>query len=189
MAGFSLDWLALFEHQLIQLLEVRLIEGKMRPAGGCVLALSKIGKSLLVRHRSLVILAFGLLVYVGDFAFQAKQVDGFLMHCIATGNGTGSCTNEEDGREFQCLIVPGQIVTCPVNESQSVECEWISGVHAGQAQFWCDQQDETAMYASIDSELEPEELDDKWTNDNEIDAPSPFSSEADLDNKIFDKAF
>ena len=152
-------------------------------------ASSNNANSLFGRSSGFIVFVFGLLICVGHFSSQAKQLDGFIMHCISTGNGTGSCTNEEDGKGFQCLIVPGQIITCPVNASQSVECEWISGVHASQAQFWCDPQDETVMYSSVDSDSELDVFDDSENLENEIDSSSPPSSESVLDNKIFKGAF
>ena len=149
----------------------------------------KAESSLCMRRRGLIVLVFWLLACMGHFASQAKQIDGFVMHCIATGTWTGSCTNEEDGRGFECQLVPGRIITCQINAHQSMECEWISGVNASQAQFWCDQQQEAAMYASLDSELELEVLDDNGALENEMEAPTPYSSEPANDNKMFKVAF
>ena len=78
---------------------------------------------------------------------HARVIDGFFMFCTSNLDGTGVCANQEDGREFSCLIVPGQIISCPAANSRSVECVWISGISANSAQFWCDPEKETAMYA------------------------------------------
>jgi hypothetical protein len=78
---------------------------------------------------------------------HARVIDGFFMFCTSNLDGTGVCTNQEDGREFSCLIVPGQIISCPAANSRSVECVWISGISANSAQFWCDPDKEATMYA------------------------------------------
>ncbi len=87
-------------------------------------------------------------------------MDGFFAYCISNLDTTGECTNEEDGRKFSCLIVPGQIISCPTNTSRSMECVWISGVTANQAQFWCDRDDESALYGSVLESPPPKSLDD-----------------------------
>lgn len=91
---------------------------------------------------------------------KAKSMDGFFAYCVSNLDTTGECTNEEDGRSFSCLIVPGQIIACPTNNSVSMECVWISNVTANQAQFWCDRDDEAAMYNSfLDSPLPKPRID------------------------------
>lgn len=80
---------------------------------------------------------------------MAGTLDGFFMYCTSNLDGTGSCTNEEDNRPFSCLIVPGQIISCPSESTTiAVECVWISGITANQAQFWCDPEDEARMYGA-----------------------------------------
>jgi len=82
-------------------------------------------------------------------ASTAGTLDGFFMYCTSNLDGTGSCTNEEDNRPFSCLIVPGQIISCPSESTAAaVECVWISGITANQAQFWCNADAEAAMYGS-----------------------------------------
>ena len=62
-------------------------------------------------------------------------------------DGTGFCQNEEDGKTFTCLVVPGSIISCPSKvASANVECIWISDIQANQSQFWCDKEDEMNMY-------------------------------------------
>jgi hypothetical protein len=95
-----------------------------------------------------------------QIAAKAKSMDGFFAYCISNLDTTGECTNEEDGRKFSCLIVPGQIISCPTNTSRSMECVWISGVTANQAQFWCDRDDEAALYGSVLESPIPKSLDD-----------------------------
>jgi hypothetical protein len=73
-------------------------------------------------------------------------MDGFFMYCTSNLDGTGSCTNEEDGRAFACMIVPGQIITCPAKQMATVDCVWISGITENQAQFWCNPENERAIY-------------------------------------------
>lgn len=136
-------------------------------------------------------LAYTLLcsLILGQGTFQAKQIDGFFMYCISNHDGTGYCTNEEDQRNFACLIVPGQIITCPVNTSQSVECVWISGVSANQAQFWCDPEDEAAMYGSIGQSLDQPVLEDSQINADELKSSPQQPSEPALEPNIFQGAF
>lgn len=95
-----------------------------------------------------------LLMYLSGGSSQrseARERDGFYAYCTSNLDGTGECTNEEDGRKFQCIIVPGQIISCPTMTSKSMECVWISGVTANQAQFWCDPEDEAALYGDLGS--------------------------------------
>jgi hypothetical protein len=87
----------------------------------------------------------------------AKSMDGFIAFCTSNHDNTGECVNEEDGRKIQCLIVPGQIISCPA-QSKSVECIWISGVTANQAQFWCDPGDEAALYEGVLNDSIPDVL-------------------------------
>jgi hypothetical protein len=85
---------------------------------------------------------------------SAKAVtrDGFFAYCTSNLDGTGECVNEEDELTISCLIVPGQIISCPTSTQRTMECVWISSITANQAQFWCDPEDEALLYgAGIDS--------------------------------------
>ena len=148
-------------------------------------------KTDLVISRRNFALASALLfsLTLGQGAIQAKQMDGFFMYCISNNDGTGFCTNEEDQKNFACLIVPGQIITCPVSTSQSVECVWISGVSANQAQFWCDPKDEAAMYGSIGQSLDQPVPEESQINDDELKSSPQQRSEPALDTNIFQGAF
>jgi hypothetical protein len=148
-------------------------------------------KASLVIGRKNFTLASALLFSLisGQGACQARQMDGFFMYCISNNDGTGFCTNEEDQRNFACLIVPGQIITCPMNTSQSVECVWISGVSANQAQFWCDPEDEAAMYGSIGQSLDQPVLEDSQINADELKSSPQQPSEPALEPNIFQGAF
>jgi hypothetical protein len=145
----------------------------------------EIGKSSFFKLAVQILLPLSL----AQAAYHAKQMDGFFMYCISNNDGTGSCTNQEDNKAFSCLIVPGQIITCPVNTSQSVECVWISGVSANQAQFWCDPEDEAAMYRSIGQSLDQPVLEDSQINNDELRSSPQQRSEPDLDTNIFKGAF
>lgn len=90
---------------------------------------------------------------------HARSMDGFFAYCTSNHDRTGECVNEEDGLKLSCLIVPGQIISCPVL-SKSVECIWISSISANQAQFWCDPTDEAVIYGAIFSESRPNQLQD-----------------------------
>jgi hypothetical protein len=92
----------------------------------------------------LILISLGGMVRAGG-----SLPDGFFMYCTSNFDGTGSCVNQEDMRTFTCLIVPGQIITCPAKTVSTVDCVWISGVTASQAQFWCDPQDEISMYGEV----------------------------------------
>jgi hypothetical protein len=79
---------------------------------------------------------------------EARTIDGFFMYCTSNLDGPGSCTNEEDNRAFTCMVVAGQIITCPGKQAATVDCVWISSISENQAQFWCDTEDERAMYSN-----------------------------------------
>ena len=107
---------------------------------------------------------------------SAKIMDGFFAYCTSNHDGTGVCVNEEDGMEISCLIVPGQIISCPTQLSRSVECVWISGITANQAQFWCNADAEAAMYGNASKSNLTNDLENKYPqtlDDNELQAPSP----------------
>jgi len=115
---------------------------------------------------------------------SAKIMDGFFAYCTSNLDGTGICVNEEDGREISCLIVPGQIISCPTQLSRSVECVWISGITANQAQFWCNADAEAAMYGNASNSNPTNDLENKYPqtlDDNELQDPAPGS--------IFEKSF
>jgi hypothetical protein len=114
---------------------------------------------------------------------QAKVMDGFFMFCTSNLDGTGACINQEDGREFSCLIVPGQIISCPAANSRSVECVWISGISANSAQFWCDPDKETAMYADSAFENLPNVIRESAPSKQNI-GPSPVNQN-EFDSDIF----
>ena len=114
----------------------------------------------------------------------SHEVDGFFTYCTSNSDGTGSCTNEEDGRVFTCIIVPGQIVSCQTTTSKAVNCVWISGVTANQAQFWCDADAEAAMYDNQPESDPPKSLDNKLPqslDSSELQTPTP--------SKAFGKSF
>lgn len=110
---------------------------------------------------------------------MARVMDGFIANCTSNHDGTGECVNEEDGRAITCMIVPGQIISCP-SASRSLECVWISSITADLAQFWCDPEDEAALYgAAIDGAL-PEVID----NVLEGDSGSTTNGETLINNKF-----
>ena len=93
----------------------------------------------------------GVMVLLAGLTFNhglhAIERDGFYAYCVSNLDGTGSCQNAEDNKHFTCLIVPGSIINCPKKSGiGSVDCVWISDIQANQAQFWCDKEDEMAMY-------------------------------------------
>jgi hypothetical protein len=112
----------------------------------------------------------------------ARTMDGFFAYCTSNNGGTGECINEEDGRKMTCMIVPGQIITCPA-VSSSFECVWISGITANQAQFWCDPEDEAALYGAATDQALPRVLDDPLErgsdamNNGEIPIEESFENE------------
>lgn len=102
--------------------------------------------------------AAGLIFSQG--ALYARTMDGFIAYCTSNHDNTGECVNEEDGLKLSCLIVPGQIISCPT-PSGSAECVWISSITTNQAQFWCDPSDEAVIYGSMFDESRPEQPQDK----------------------------
>lgn len=100
---------------------------------------------------------------------EAGTMNGFFMYCTSNFDGTGACINEEDSRAFTCMIVPGQIITCPAKRLATVDCVWISSVSENQAQFWCETEDELAIYN------DPSSL-DRESNDNAPEATSENES-------------
>ena len=121
---------------------------------------------------------------ISQIPAKAKSMDGFFAYCTSNLDSTGECVNEEDGLKFSCLIVPGQIISCPTKTSRSMECVWISGVTANQAQFWCDRYDEAALYGS---EIESSVFDslDDTTSDN----PNERNNTGSPGNSIFIDGF
>jgi hypothetical protein len=119
-------------------------------------------------------------------ASTAGTLDGFFMYCTSNLDGTGSCTNEEDNRPFSCLIVPGQIISCPSESTTAVECVWISGITANQAQFWCDPEDEAKMYGAKPQQTQQEAPDNtKPKNAAESITPNEQEIKDDLFQNVF----
>jgi hypothetical protein len=109
------------------------------------------------------------------------------MYCTSNLDGTGSCTNEEDNRPFSCLIVPGQIISCPSESTTTaVECVWISGITANQAQFWCDPEDEAKMYGAKSKQLQQESPDEAKSK-NTIEKIIPDQQE--IEDNLFQNVF
>ena len=136
------------------------------------------------RLPELVMSLFGIPLLLSHHWASAKIMDGFFAYCTSNHDGTGVCVNEEDGREISCLIVPGQIISCPTQSSRSVECVWISGITANQAQFWCNADAEAAMYANASNSNLTNDLENKYPktlDDNELQDPAP--------GNIFEKSF
>jgi hypothetical protein len=120
-------------------------------------------------------------------ASTAGTLDGFFMYCTSNLDGTGSCTNEEDNRPFSCLIVPGQIISCPSESATTaVECVWISGITANQAQFWCDPEDEAKMYGEKSKQLQQESPDEAKSK-NTIEKIIPDQQE--IEDNLFQNVF
>lgn len=116
-------------------------------------------------------------------AKAGQPMDGFFAYCTSNLDGTGSCVNEEDGKAFTCIVVPGQIISCPAKKNRvAIECVWISNIYANQAQFWCDKEAEEAMYSQAE-QLEENNIQQTPRKSNETVAPKekPF--------KTFDNAF
>ena len=119
-------------------------------------------RTLTVRSDPLTILStlpLALAILIGmigaEHKVKARTIDGFLMYCTSNLDATGACINQEDQREFSCLIVPGQIISCPSTRAQAVECVWVSDVTANQAQFWCDRSKEAALYEGVNDDFGP----------------------------------
>jgi hypothetical protein len=120
----------------------------------------KQGRQMAISRRSLTLsgLLLAAQVTLLPGPSMARVMDGFFAYCTSNNDGTGECVNEEDGRKITCLIVPGQIISCPA-ASRSLECVWISGITANQAQFWCDPEDEAALYGAAIGDALPRALD------------------------------
>lgn len=135
------------------------------------LSLQSLFASLLVHENALTSLsplhlwlaaAAGLVL--SSAPLHARDMDGFFAYCTSNHDNTGECINEEDGLKLSCLIVPGQIISCPV-PSGSAECVWISSITANQAQFWCGPSDEAIIYGSIFSKSNPDQPQEDFTKD------------------------
>lgn len=80
------------------------------------------------------------------------QVDGFVASCTSNMDGTGLCTNSENGKKYTCLIIPGQVIDCKSPRTgRSFQCVWVSGSQAYYAEFWCDRNVDIMLRNEISS--------------------------------------
>lgn len=134
-----------------------------------------------------------------DIVIAAREVNGFFAYCTSNSDGTGNCINEEDQKEFTCVIVPGNIIACPSKSGREIECIWVSEVVANsQAQFWCDKENEMQMYGITDEAMADDGPDGETSNlepalsptiTNEVLMQQPKEKSQNNDASIFEDPF
>tara|TARA_B100000674_G_scaffold321348_1_gene267801 strand:- start:771 stop:1193 length:423 start_codon:yes stop_codon:yes gene_type:complete len=70
---------------------------------------------------------------------SANPEQTFTVYCTGNHDTTGTClkiSNSEEAEEFDCIMVPGNIIDCKSNSDTNIECILISASSA-QAEFSC----------------------------------------------------
>ena len=70
---------------------------------------------------------------------SAQPNDEFTVYCTGNHDATGSClkiSNSDKPEEFECIMVPGNIIDCKNNSDANIECILITATSA-QAEFSC----------------------------------------------------
>ena len=70
---------------------------------------------------------------------SAQPDDAFTVYCTGNHDATGNClkiSNSDKPEEFECIMVPGNIIDCKNNSDANIECILITATSA-QAEFSC----------------------------------------------------
>ena len=83
--------------------------------------------------------AFSILFVLAFNQISAQPDDAFTVYCTGNHDATGSClkiSNSDKPEEFECIMVPGNIIDCKNNSDTNIECILIAATSA-QAEFSC----------------------------------------------------
>ena len=86
-----------------------------------------------------IIAAFSILFVLAFNQISAQPDDAFTVYCTGNHDATGSClkiSNSDKPEEFECIMVPGNIIDCKNNSDTNIECILITATSA-QAEFSC----------------------------------------------------
>ena len=82
---------------------------------------------------------FSILFALAFHQISAQPDDAFTVYCTGNHDATGSClkiSNSDKPEEFECIMVPGNIIDCKNNSDANIECILITATSA-QAEFSC----------------------------------------------------
>ena len=83
--------------------------------------------------------ALSILFVLAFDQISAQPDDAFTVYCTGNHDATGSClkiSNSDKPEEFECIMVPGNIIDCKNNSDANIECILITATSA-QAEFSC----------------------------------------------------
>ena len=83
--------------------------------------------------------ALSILFILAFDQISAQTGETFTVYCTGNHDTTGSClkiSDSEEPEEFECIMVPGNIIDCKNNSDTNIECILITSTSA-QAEFSC----------------------------------------------------
>ena len=83
--------------------------------------------------------ALSILFILAINQIMAQPGETFTIYCTGNHDTTGSClkiSDSEEAEEFECIMVPGNIIDCKNNSDTNIECILITATSA-QAEFSC----------------------------------------------------
>ena len=83
--------------------------------------------------------ALSILFILAINQITAQPGETFTIYCTGNHDTTGSClkiSDSEEAEEFECIMVPGNIIDCKNNSDTNIECILITATSA-QAEFSC----------------------------------------------------
>ena len=114
---------------------------------------------------------------------SAKPDQTFTVYCTGNHDTTGTClniSNSEKIEEFDCIMVPGNIIDCKSDSDINVECILIAAT-SSQAEFSCNRgkaKPPTSIETTLNQEpdYQKDSINQDRTNDTSNDPEKPQSN-------------
>ena len=127
--------------------------------------------------------ALSILFILAINQITAQPGETFTIYCTGNHDTTGSClkiSDSEEAEEFECIMVPGNIIDCKNNSDTNIECILIAATSA-QAEFSCSESMAKSLKAvetmsSQDPGYQDNLSGDSKVNDNKNEQDNPKSN-------------
>ena len=100
--------------------------------------------------------ALSILFILAINQITAQPGETFTIYCTGNHDTTGSClkiSDSEEAEEFECIMVPGNIIDCKSNSDTNIECILITATSA-QAEFSCSREN-AKSHISVETTPKP----------------------------------
>ena len=100
--------------------------------------------------------ALSILLLLALNQISAQPDETFTVYCTGNHDTTGSCLKTSDSKkdeEFNCIMVPGNIIDCKSNSDTNIECILITATSA-QAEFSCSREN-AKSHISVETTPKP----------------------------------